>query len=140
MLQGLADGFGEECEAFAIVKKAIRIIALKIALVVYKQVRDAVVHEALKAAVLVAPSQGHVKIGDMLHLVEVGAIDRGVFGHHHDDFCPSRLQGMGERARDIAKATRLDKRSGLCAREHHMKGFGCRFGHMLGFLSLSRVT
>ena len=36
MLQGLADGFGEEREAFAIVKKAIRIITLKITLVVYE--------------------------------------------------------------------------------------------------------
>ena len=87
VLQGLADGFGEECEALAIVKKAIRIVALKIVLVVYKEIGDAVVHQALKAAVLVAPAQGHVKVGDMFHLAEVGAIDRGVFGHHHDDFC-----------------------------------------------------
>ena len=133
MLEGFADGLGEERKALSVVKKAIRIVALEVALVVYEQVRDAIVHKALETAVLVAPTQGHVEIGDVLHLAEVGVIDRGVLRNHDDDLRSGSDQRVGEGARDIAKATRLNKRSGLRAREHHMKGFGSRFGHNVGF-------
>ena len=96
MLERLADGFGEERKALAVVKEAIRIVALEVALVIYEQVGDAIVYQAFKTAVLVSPAQGHIKIGDMFHLVKEGVVDRGVLGHHDDNFCASSLQSVGE--------------------------------------------
>ena len=56
VLQALGDGLGEEREALAVVKKAVRIVARKVALVVHEHIGDAVALEFLKPAVLVSPA------------------------------------------------------------------------------------
>ena len=56
VLQALGNGLGEEREALAVVEEAVRIIARKVALVVYEHIGDAVVLELLETAVLIAPA------------------------------------------------------------------------------------
>ena len=86
VLQALGDGLGEERKTLAVVKEAVRIVARKVALVVDEHIGDAVVLELLESAVLVAPAQAHVKVGEVPHLRLVLVLDGGILGHHHDDF------------------------------------------------------
>ena len=58
--------------------------------------------EAFEATVLVAPSQGHVEIAQVLHAVLVFLGDRVVLGDEDDDVGAGGLEGMGQGARDIA--------------------------------------
>ena len=101
VLQALGDGLGEERKAFAVVKEAVRIVACKVALVVDEHIGDAVVLELLESAVLIAPAQANVKVGEVLHLRLVLVLDGGVLGHHHDDFGAGAHKRRGQRARHV---------------------------------------
>ena len=102
VLQALGDGLGEERKALAVVKEAVRIVARKVALVVDEHIGDAVVLELLESAVLIAPAQAHVKIGEVLHLRLVLVLDGGVLGHHHDNLGAGAHERRGQRARYVA--------------------------------------
>ena len=56
VLQAFGDGLGEKREALAVVKKAVRIVARKVALVVHEHIGDAVALELLQPAVFIAPA------------------------------------------------------------------------------------
>ena len=123
VLQALGDGLGEERKALAVVKEAVRIIARKVALVVDEHIGDAVVLELLEPAVLVAPAQAHVKVGEVLHLRLVLILDGGVLGHHHDNFGAGAHKRRRQRARHVAQATGLHKRCALGRGKHDLHLF-----------------
>ena len=123
VLQTLGDGLGEKREALAVIKEAVRIVARKVALVVDEHIGDAVVLELLETAVLVAPAQAHVKVGEVLHLRLVLVLDGGVLGHHHDNFGAGAHKRRGQRARHVAQATGLYKRCALGRGKHDLHLF-----------------
>ena len=123
VLQALGDGLGEERKALAVVKEAVRIVARKVALVVDEHIGDAVVLELLEPAVLVAPAQAHVKVGEVLHLRLVLILDGGVLGYHHDDFGTGAHKRRRQRARHVAQATGLYKRCALGRGKHDLHLF-----------------
>ena len=120
VLQAFGDGLGEEREALTVVKEAVRIVARKVALVIDEHIGDAVVLELLESAVLIAPAQTHVKVGEVLHLRLVLVFDSGVLGHHHDDFGASAHKRRRQRARHVAQATGLHKRCALGRGKHDL--------------------
>ena len=123
VLQALGDGLGEERKTFAVVKEAVRIVARKVALVVDEHIGDAVVLELLESAVLVAPAQAHVKVGEVLHLRLVLVLDGGVLGHHDDDLGAGAHKRRRQRARHVAQATGLNKRCALGRGKHDLHLF-----------------
>ena len=123
VLQALGNGLGEERKALAVIKEAVRIVARKVALVVDEHIGDAVVLELLEPAVLVAPAQAHVKVGEVLHLRLVLVLDGGVLGHHHDDFGAGAHKRRRQRARHVAQATGLHKRCALGRGKHDLHLF-----------------
>ena len=123
VLQALGDGLGEKRKALAVIKEAVRIVARKVALVVDEHIGDAVVLELLETAVLVAPAQAHVKVGEVLHLRLVFVLDGGVLGHHHDDFGAGAHKRRRQRARHVAQATGLHKRCALGRGKHDLHLF-----------------
>ena len=80
----LADGLEKE-RAPAVVEEPVGVAAVEVVLVVEEQIGHAVADEALHAAVLVPPSEGHVELADVLHLGLELVGDGGVLGHHDDD-------------------------------------------------------
>ena len=135
VLQALGDGLGEERKALAVVKEAVRIVASKVALVVDEHIRDAVVLEFLEPAVLVAPAQAHVKVGEMLHLRLVLVLDGGVLGHHYDDFGAGAHKRRRQRARHVAQATGLYKRCALGRGKHDLHLFA-GFCHIVSHVAI----
>ena len=123
VLQALGDGLGEKREALAVVKEAVRIVARKVALVVDEHIGDAVVLELLESAVLIAPAQAHVKVGEVLHLRLVLVLDGGVLGHHHDNLGAGAHERRRQRARHVAQATGLYKRCALGRGKHDLHLF-----------------
>ena len=123
VLEALGDGFGEEREALAVVKEAVRIIARKVALVVHEHIGDAVALEFLKPAVLVAPAKAHVKVGKVLHLRLVLVLDGGVLGHHYDNLGAGAHECCRQRARHVTQATGLYKRCALGRGKHNLHLF-----------------
>ena len=123
VLQALGNGLGEKRKALAVVKEAVRIVARKVALVVDEHIGDAVVLELLKPAVLVAPAQAHVKVGEVLHLRLVLVLDGGVLGHHHDNLGAGAHKRRRQRARHVAQATGLYKRCALGRGKHDLHFF-----------------
>ena len=123
VLQALGNGLGEKREALAVVKEAVRIVARKVALVVDEHIGDAVVLELLEPAVLVAPAQAHVKVGEVLHLRLVLVLDGGVLGHHHDDLGAGAHKRRRQRARHVTQATGLHKRCALGRGKHDLHLF-----------------
>ena len=135
VLQALGDGLREERKALAVIKEAVRIVARKVALVVDEHIRDAVVLELLEPAVLVAPAQAHVKVGEVLHLRLVLVLDGGVLGHHHDDFSAGAHECRGQRARHVTQTTGLYKRCALGRGKHNLHLFAgiCHIVSLLQF-------
>ena len=123
VLQALGDSLGEERKSLAVVKETVRIVACKVALIVDEHVRDAVVLELLEPAVLAAPAQAHVKVGEVLHLGLVLVLDGGVLGHHHDDLGAGAHKRRRQRARHVAQATGLYKRCALGRGKHDLHLF-----------------
>ena len=121
VLQALADGLGEEREALAVVEEPVGVAAVEVVLVVEEQIGHAVADDALHAAVLVAPSEGHVELADVLHLGLELVGDGGVLGHHDDDVGARLHERLGQGARDVAQAARLHEGRGLRAREHDLQ-------------------
>ena len=123
VLQTLGDGLGEECKTLAVVKEAVRIVARKVAFVVDEHIGDAVVLELLETAVLVAPAQAHVKVGEVLHLRLVFVLDGGVLGHHHDNLGAGAHERRRQRARHVTQTTGLNKRCALGRGKHDLHLF-----------------
>ena len=123
VLQTLGDGLGEERKTLAVVKEAVRIVARKVAFVVDEHIGDAVVLELLETAVLVAPAQAHVKVGEVLHLRLVFVLDGGVLGHHHDNLGAGAHERRRQRARHVTQTTGLNKRCALGRGKHDLHLF-----------------
>ena len=135
VLQALGDGLGEERKTLAVVKEAVRIVARKVALVVDEHIGDAVVLELLQPAVLVAPAQAHVKVGEVFHLRLVLVLDGCVLGHHHDDFGTGAHKRRRQRARHVAQATGLHKRCALGRGKHDLHLFA-GFCHIVSHVAI----
>ena len=123
VLQALGDSLGEERKSLAVVKETVRIVACKVALIVDEHVGNAVVLELLEPAVLAAPAQAHVKVGEVLHLGLVLVLDGGVLGHHHDDLGAGAHKRRRQRACHVAQATGLYKRCALGRGKHDLHLF-----------------
>ena len=123
VLQALGDGLGEKRKALAVIKEAVRIVARKVALVVDEHIGDAVVLDLLEPAVLIAPTQAHVKIGEVLHLCLVLILDGGVLGHHHDNFGAGAHKRRRQRTCHVTQATGLYKRCALGRGKHDLHLF-----------------
>ena len=106
----LADGLAEEGIALAVVKVAIdAAVTLEIRLVVDEVEVDAVEGQLLDAAVDVAPREGHIEVGDVLHLLLVLPGDAAILGHDDGDFGASMLERARQGARDVSETARLDE-------------------------------
>ncbi len=124
---GLADGLGEEREALAVVEVAVEAVALEVGLVVHEVEVEVLERELLDAAVLVAPGEGHVEVGHVLHLVAVLLRDARVLGQDHGHASARVLEGARKRPRHVAQAAGLGERNGLGGREEHpqLPALGC---------------
>ena len=92
---GLADRLREEGVALTVVKVAVGAVALEVGLVIHEVEVDAFVVELLDAAVDAPPGEGHVEIGDVLHLLLIFLRDEAVFRQDHRHLRARSLEGDG---------------------------------------------
>ena len=121
--QRVDDRAGEEAEALVLVAaEAVDVGAAKVVVVVHKVERDALIHEGLDAAVLLAPAQLHLKLTLELHILGVFLRDGGVERQDDAHVVAALLEHGGERADHVSQAAGLDERDALgsCKQDLHV--------------------
>lgn len=81
--QHLQDSLGEKYKPLGIVIEAVDTAALEVILVVHKVVLYALVLGLKEPAVLVAPGEGDIKMGDVPHGILQFLADVGIEGQDH---------------------------------------------------------
>ena len=69
--------------------------------------------ELLDAAVLAAPAQGHIELGDVGHLVLILLGNAAKLGHDNPNIAVLLHKGLGQGARHVAQAAGLHEGDGL---------------------------
>ena len=121
--QRVDDRAGEEAEALVLVAaEAVDVGAAEVVVVVHEVERDALIHEGLDAAVLLAPAQLHLKLALELHVLGVLLRDGGVERQDDAHVVAALLEHRGERADHVGQTAGLDERDALgsCKQDLHV--------------------
>ncbi len=112
----------EKGEPLAVVVEAVQPLATEVVFVVDEIIDQAVILEALDAAVKLPPAEGHLQALRINHLLPPRGRDVAVLGHDDPHVQALAGQFLGQRAGDVGQAARLGERHGLGGDEQNLLG------------------